>query len=137
MPAPRKPGGRRPAGAAKPGATQAKASAPNAVIRFGAELGSNLVAAEELEWLVSNGLGGFASGTVAGSATRRYHGLLIAALDPPAARTHLVGGIDEIARIGGQSFEFAAQSWQNGAVAPRGYKPILSFCLGGANAPWA
>src|SRR5262249_24474997 len=136
MPAPRKPGGRRPAGAAKPGATQAKASAPNAVIRFGAELGSNLVAAEELEWLVSNGLGGFASGTVAGSATRRYHGLLIAAHDPPAARTHLVGGIDEIAHLGGQSLELATHRWLSGAVTPEGYKSIQSFRLEGTIPAW-
>src|SRR5215813_10269313 len=136
MPAPRKPGGRRPAPAAKPGATQAKASAPNAVIRFGAELGSNLVAAEELEWLVSNGLGGFASGTVAGSATRRYHGLLIAALDPPAARTHLVGGIDEIAHLGGQSLELATHRWLSGAVAAAGYKSIQSFRLEGTTPSW-
>jgi predicted glycogen debranching enzyme len=136
MPAPRKSGGKRPAPAAKPGATKAKAAAQNAVIRFDAELCSNLVAAEKREWLVTNGMGGFASGTVAGSATRRYHGLLIAALDPPAARTHLVGGIDEIAHIGGQSFELATHRWLSGAVAPEGYKSIHSFRLEGTIPLW-
>jgi predicted glycogen debranching enzyme len=136
MPAPRKPGGKRPAPAAKPGATKAKASTQNAVIRFDAKLCSNLVAAEQREWLVTNGLGGFASGTVAGSATRRYHGLLIAALDPPAARTHLVGGIDEIAHLGGQSFELATHRWLSGAVAPEGYKRIQSFRLEGTIPSW-
>ena len=97
---------------------------------------SNLVAAEQREWLVTNGMGGFASGTVAGSATRRYHGLLIAALDPPAGRTHLVGGIDEIARIRGESFVLATHRWLSGAVAPEGHKSIQSFRLEGTIPSW-
>src|SRR5215831_21074667 len=59
---------------------------------FSPEICNDLAAAEQREWLVTNGLGGFASGTVAGSSTRRYHGLLFAALDPPQGRTLLVGG---------------------------------------------
>ena len=51
-------------------------------VRFGrAAIGDGL------EWLVTNGLGGFASGTVPGIRTRRYHGLLVAALAPPGQRT--------------------------------------------------
>ena len=46
----------------------------------------------EREWLVTNGLGGFASGTLAGTGTRRYHGLLVAADPPPNARWVLVSG---------------------------------------------
>jgi glycogen debranching enzyme len=42
------------------------------------------------EWLVTNGLGGYASGTVSGANTRRYHGLLVASLHPPLARTCLL-----------------------------------------------
>jgi predicted glycogen debranching enzyme len=136
MPAPRKPGGKQQAPAAKSRATMAKISARNPAIRFDAKLCSDLPAAEQREWLVTNGMGGFASGTVAGSATRRYHGLLIAALDPPAARTHLVGGIDEIAGIGGQSFELATHRWQSGAVAPEGFKNIQSFRLEGTIPVW-
>jgi predicted glycogen debranching enzyme len=136
MPAPRKPGVKRQAPAVKAKPTRAKAFAQNPLIRFDATLASNLVAGEQREWLVTNGMGGFASGTVAGSATRRYHGLLIAALAPPAARTHLVGGIDEIARIGGQSFELATHRWLSGAVAPEGYKSIQSFRLEGTIPSW-
>src|SRR5206468_5859172 len=51
-------------------------------ISFGPAICNDLTAAEQREWLVTNGIGGFASGTVAGSATRRYHGLLIAAVNP-------------------------------------------------------
>src|SRR5713226_9110121 len=47
-----------------------------AVVSFGREICGHLEAAEKREWLVTNGLGGFASGTVAGHLTRRYHGLL-------------------------------------------------------------
>ena len=51
-----------------------------AEIRFGREICGDLAAAESREWLVTNGLGGYGSGTVAGVITRRYHGLLCAAI---------------------------------------------------------
>jgi len=58
-----------------------------AEVQFGARF-VRLTAAESREWLVTNGIGGYASGTVAGSQTRRYHGLLVAALQRPwAARS--------------------------------------------------
>ncbi len=53
------------------------------------------------EWLVTNGLGGYASGTVAALATRRYHGLLIAALPAPLGRTMLVAHVTEVLRMPG------------------------------------
>src|SRR4030065_507480 len=64
-------------------------------IEFGREICGELSTAETREWLVTNGIGGFASGTVAGLLTRRYHGLLIAALKPPLGRTLLVTKLDE------------------------------------------
>ncbi len=51
-----------------------------AEVQFGREILGNLELAEDREWLVTNGLGGFASGTAAGTSTRRYHGLLMASL---------------------------------------------------------
>jgi hypothetical protein len=59
-------------------------------VEFGRDVCGDLRVAERREWLVSNGIGGFASGTVGGLASRRYHGLLIAALKPPLGRTLLV-----------------------------------------------
>jgi glycogen debranching enzyme len=69
-----------------------------AEVQFGREVCGDLEKAEGREWLVTNGLGGYASGTVAGTATRRYHGLLVAALNPPGKRTVLVNGTDESVR---------------------------------------
>src|SRR6266481_1738074 len=91
----------------------------DAAISFGPAICNDLTAAEQREWLVTNGIGGFASGTVAGSATRRYHGLLIAALNPPAGRTFLAGGLDEIVAVDGQSYPLATHRWTSGAVAPQ------------------
>ena len=59
-------------------------------VDFGRDVCGRLTAAEAREWLCVNGIGGFASGTVAGLLTRRYHGLLVAALQPPLGRTVLV-----------------------------------------------
>ncbi|MGL5877529.1 MAG: glycogen debranching enzyme N-terminal domain-containing protein, partial [Xenococcaceae cyanobacterium] len=58
-------------------------------MEFGREICGSLELSESREWLVTNGIGGYASGTVAGMLTRRYHGLLVAALDPPLGRTLL------------------------------------------------
>ena len=59
-------------------------------VAFGREITGDLSAGLRREWLVTNGLGGYASSTVAGVSTRSYHGLLVAALEPPVARTVLV-----------------------------------------------
>src|SRR5690242_18156306 len=53
---------------------------PEAEIAFGREICGSLEQAEQREWLVTNGIGGFASGTISGNLTRRYHGLLLEAL---------------------------------------------------------
>jgi predicted glycogen debranching enzyme len=139
MAASRKPKSGNQAPASNPTAakTKTKVSAENLAIRLGSELCTNLAAAEQREWLVTNGIGGFASGTVAGSATRRYHGLLMAALDPPAKRTLLVGGIDEIVRLRDQRLELSTHRWLGGAVAPQGYRLIREFRLEGSVPTWA
>src|SRR6266581_141876 len=105
-------------------------------ISFGPAICNDLTAAEQREWLVTNGIGGFASGTVAGSATRRYHGLLVAALNPPAGRTLLVGGLDELATLDGKTHPLATHRWASGAIAPEGHLSILKFQLDGKVAVW-
>jgi predicted glycogen debranching enzyme len=108
---------------------------PSAV-RFGREICGDLAEAEAREWLVTNGIGGFASGTIATSMTRRYHGLLIAALQPPVGRTHLVAALDEIAHYAGASYELATHRWSTGSVNPLGHVYLESFRLEGTTPVW-
>ena len=88
----------------------------------------DLGAALDLEWLESNGLGGYASSTVAGINTRRYHGLLVAALSPPTGRMVLLNKIDETVETCGGAWQFGANLFP-GAVHPRGHEHIVSFHL--------
>jgi len=107
-----------------------------AEIQFGREICGDLAAAELREWLVTNGIGGYTSATVAGSQTRRYHGLLIAALQPPVGRTQLVSAIDEIAYYLGTDYSLATHRWSSGAVDPRGFLHLESFHLEGTIPVW-
>ena len=109
---------------------------PLADVQFGREVCGNLEIAERHEWLVTNGLGGFASGTVAGTATRRYHGLLVAALHPPGKRTMLVNGIDESVRYLESTYSLATNRWVSGFVSPSGYLQMESFHLEGSRPVW-
>jgi glycogen debranching enzyme len=110
---------------------------PPTSVYFGREVCGNLPDAESREWLVTNGIGGFASGTIATSMTRRYHGLLIAALQPPLGRTHLVGALDETAHYGNQSYALATHRWTSGTIDPQGYLWIESFRLEGTIPAWS
>ncbi|HEX8871815.1 MAG TPA: glycogen debranching enzyme N-terminal domain-containing protein, partial [Candidatus Acidoferrum sp.] len=107
-----------------------------AEVQFGREVCGDLASAESREWLVTNGLGGFASGTVAGSSTRRYHGLLIAALQPPVGRTVLVSGVDESARYLDRTYSLATNRWAGESISPSGYLNIESFHLEGTKPVW-
>ena len=107
-----------------------------AEIQFGREICADLDSAESREWLVTNGIGGYASGTIAGSQTRRYHGLLVAALHPPVGRTQLVSAIDEIAHYAGADFSLATHRWASGAVEPQGFLLLEDFHLEGTTPVW-
>ena len=107
-----------------------------AEVQMGREVCGELEIAESREWLVTNGLGGFASGTVAGTATRRYHGLLVAALQPPVKRTLLVNGLDESVRYLETVHSLATNRWTSGFISPRGYLQIESFYLEGCKPVW-
>jgi len=105
-------------------------------VEFGRAVCGELRAAEEREWLITNGLGGFASGTVAGTLTRRYHGLLVAALKPPLGRTVLVSKLDETADYDGQTYALGTNRWGDGTVDPHGYRHIERFRLEGTTPVW-
>ena len=81
------------------------------------------------EWLVTNGLGGFACGTIALANTRRYHGLLIAALSPPVQRVVMVAKADATVRYRGLTFELGCNEFRDGTVAPRGFELLTAFRL--------
>lgn len=106
------------------------------VIDFGREICGVLPSAETREWLVTNGIGGFASGTIAGVLTRRYHGLLIAALKPPLDRTLLVTKLDESVRYGEDVYPLSTNRWSDGIVGPHGYRHLERFFLEGTVPVW-
>ncbi|MEH2026946.1 amylo-alpha-1,6-glucosidase [Nostoc sp.] len=105
-------------------------------IEFGREISGNLDIAESREWLVTNGIGGYASGTVAGLLTRRYHGLLVAALKPPLGRTLMLAKLDETVLYGDRSYPLHTNRWADGIVSPHGYQHIERFSLEGTIPVW-
>jgi predicted glycogen debranching enzyme len=88
------------------------------------------------EWLVTNGIGGFGAGSVGGANTRRYHGVLIAALHPPVARTLLVAKLDAAATYRNRSYALSSNEYADGTVDPHGYRSIECFALDGAIPTW-
>ncbi|MBU1878500.1 MAG: glycogen debranching enzyme N-terminal domain-containing protein, partial [Chloroflexi bacterium] len=92
----------------------------------------------DYEWLVTNGLGSYASGTVAGSAgaTRRYHGLLIAALQPPVSRTLLLTKLNETVIDAGRPYPLFADRWADSRVEPADLRHLARFRLEGTTPVW-
>jgi len=84
--------------------------------------------AVQKEWLVTNGLGGYASGTALGINTRKYHGLLVAAFHPPGDRRVCLEKIDEEVCIGNSVYPLGANESQNG-VFPQGYRFLKQFSV--------
>ncbi len=105
-------------------------------LRFGRDICGDLAAAARREWIVTNSIGGYASGTVAGVPTRHYHGLLIAALNPPLGRTLLFSKLDETAIYQDRTYRLFTNQWEDGAVEPSGYKRTESFRLEGTTPVW-
>jgi predicted glycogen debranching enzyme len=100
-------------------------------IGFGREVTSHLETALAREWLVTNGIGGYAMGAIAGANTRRYHGLLIAALHPPLGRTVLVSKLEATVRQGPDIFPLTTNEYTDGTINPHGYHRLESFELDG------
>ncbi|MDB4729962.1 amylo-alpha-1,6-glucosidase [bacterium] len=105
-------------------------------IRFGREITGDLKALESREWLVSNGLGSYSSGSVAGSITRGYHGLLVTALKPPIDRRIMLVKVDEQIEYLGQIYDLSTNRWASGATAPDGFNNLQSFELEGSIPLW-
>jgi len=109
---------------------------------FGREVCGDYATATKREWLVTNGIGGFASGTIANMLTRRYHGLLMAALKPPLGRTLLLTKLDETAEYdgiypdSGRFFPLFTNRWEDGNVEGNGYHHLNRFHLEGTTPVW-
>src|SRR2546427_11139206 len=93
------------------------------MLDWGREVAGDLDVAERREWLSANGIGGFASGTVAGSLTRRYHGLLVAEVEETPGHHGLAPAV-------------GTNPWAGGAGAPRGDHGRGGGGLGGPRPGW-
>ncbi len=107
-----------------------------APIELGRDVCGDLAAAERHEWWLANGRGGYAGGTVALSLTRRYHGLLIAPIDPPLGRALVLAKADASLTADGQTYPLFTNRWSGGTVAPEGYRSLDGFELDGTIPVW-
>jgi predicted glycogen debranching enzyme len=98
------------------------------MINFDETICTDLSAARTREWLETNGLGGFASATITGQNTRRYHGLLVAARRPPTERMMLLSKLEETLIINGEAVELSTNQYP-GTVHPQGYRHLRGFRL--------
>src|SRR5204863_8822305 len=84
------------------------------------------------EWLETDGLGGYAIGTVDGIRTRRYHGVLVAATRPPDGRMVLVAGLEVFVETRAGRYALSSQRYRGDVVHPDGRARLVGF----AHAPW-
>ena len=97
-------------------------------IRFDRDFLSDVNEALRREWLVTNGLGGYASSTILGINTRKYHGLLVAALNPPINRWVLLTKLDEELKIETETYALGANEFRD-VIHPEGYRFLSKFVL--------
>ena len=98
------------------------------MIRFRRDVCDNLNEASRREWLETNGLGGFASSTIIGLNTRRYHGLLVAATKPPVGRYVLLSKLEETLLFDGRAFDLSTNRYP-AVVHPQGFRYLKEFRL--------
>ena len=96
------------------------------MLSIGRDILGNLKESSRLEWLVTNGIGGFASSSVTGMNTRRYHGLLIAARRPPTERLAMVSRLEESLLVDGHEVFLSTNRYQK-ALYPAGYLHLERF----------
>jgi predicted glycogen debranching enzyme len=98
------------------------------MIEFKKDVCADLASALSREWLETNGIGGFASSTIVGLNTRRYHGLLVAATKPPVGRYLLLSKFEETLFIEGHAIDLSANRYP-GVVHPEGFRYLKQFRL--------
>ena len=87
------------------------------MISFDSDICANFAEATSREWLETNGIGGYASGTISGASTRRYHAILTAATKPPLGRITTAAKIEETLIIDGERFDLSSNQYP-GKVSP-------------------
>jgi 4-alpha-glucanotransferase len=105
-------------------------------IRFGREVLGELDQGERREWWLTNGRGAYAAGTIAGTLTRRYHGLLVAPVNPPLGRVLVFAKADATLHDGDQAWSLYTNRWSGGVVHPHGHVLAESFHLEGRMPVW-
>ena len=103
---------------------------------YGRALCAELSTCQRREWLVTNGIGGYASGTIAGLLTRRYHGLLVGALHPPLGRTLLLAKLVERIDYGGCCYALSVDRWARAGADPTPLRYLERFRLEGSTPVW-
>jgi predicted glycogen debranching enzyme len=104
--------------------------ANSVVITLGSQTGGHLEEGASREWLVADGRGGYAMGTVAGLRTRRYHALLVVAGDRPAIRHVGLASLDPVLELpSGTRVQLGTHEWTTGAVSPAGHVHLERFDL--------
>ncbi len=93
---------------------------------FDQKIVSDFHRSQSLEWLETNGLGGYSSGTVSGAHSRRYHGLLIAATQPPVGRVNLLSKVDETIVSANEKYELGSNQYP-GVLHPQGFQFLKGF----------
>ncbi|GAA4253837.1 amylo-alpha-1,6-glucosidase [Dactylosporangium darangshiense] len=106
------------------------------MIAFGRQVCGDLGAASAREWLVTDGLGGYAMGTVSGLRTRRYHGLLVIAAPGGGSRRLGLAALNPVVRVGERVFRLATDEWAGGTVDPAGHVHLAQFELDNGVPSW-
>ncbi|HEV2295483.1 MAG TPA: amylo-alpha-1,6-glucosidase [Tepidisphaeraceae bacterium] len=91
--------------------------------------GMPLDALLEREWLITNGIGGYACSTAVGMNTRKYHGVLVAAMTPPVGRMVLLSRLEETLHLKGWPHALACNEYP-GTIYPEGHRLLKAFCAG-------
>ena len=108
---------------------------PATIVRTREDL-ADFAQASSYEWLLSNGLGSYAAGTVSGACTRRYHGWLVTALDPPVQRTVMVAKCDVTIEYRGHTYALSSNEYGDGTIDPQGYRYLECFRLDSQMPVW-
>ena len=98
-------------------------------ILLGSQTCGDLASGAAREWLVTDGLGGYAMGTVSGLRTRRYHGLLVTAVAGPGGRRMALASLDPVLVLGDRRVRLGVHAWESGATDPQGHRLLARFAL--------